>query len=293
VDLFAPGEDIVSAAVYGDSIFGLASGTSLAAPHVAGVAALYLQSHPFASPWQVQDAVTRAATRNRIRDAGRDSPNRLLYSGFLRGAEPRITVTAPNGAVDWGRGSQQQIEWTHNLGAGSYVRVLISRDGGATYTLIAGRVRNASATVGRLMWTVTGPNTTAARVQVEAIAAAAHGASNFVVADPYITITAPNGGDVWTVGSWAQIQWTHNLGRLDRVNVTFSKNGGSRYQTIVSNTPCDGAEAVVVRPSFSSRRARVGVSWARDMAISDVSDATFVVRHPRSQRSITQDSAVR
>jgi subtilisin family serine protease len=80
VDVFAPGEDIASASPYGDSILDINSGTSLAAPHVAGVAALYLQVHPGALPWQVQHALLQAATRDRISDVGAGSPNRLLYS---------------------------------------------------------------------------------------------------------------------------------------------------------------------------------------------------------------------
>ena len=56
------------------------SGTSVAAPHVTGVAALYLQVHPGALPWQVQHALLQAATRDRISNVGAGSPNRLLYS---------------------------------------------------------------------------------------------------------------------------------------------------------------------------------------------------------------------
>jgi aqualysin 1 len=66
VDLYAPGQDILSALHQGDSDSGLRMGTSFAAPHVTGVAALYLQAFPAASPSQVFTAVLDAATQNAV-----------------------------------------------------------------------------------------------------------------------------------------------------------------------------------------------------------------------------------
>jgi len=81
VDLFAPGSGILSAASTGDTASTIMSGTSMAAPHVAGVAALYLEQNPTASPAQVKSAILGNATLNRITDT-RGTPNRLLYSLF-------------------------------------------------------------------------------------------------------------------------------------------------------------------------------------------------------------------
>ncbi|GAA4840944.1 S8 family peptidase [Kitasatospora terrestris] len=82
-DLFAPGTGIVSAWNSGDSDSHTLTGTSMAAPHVAGAAALYLSAHPRATPAQVQDALVRSATAGKIGKAGTDTPNRLLYVGGL------------------------------------------------------------------------------------------------------------------------------------------------------------------------------------------------------------------
>jgi subtilisin family serine protease len=83
VDIFAPGSSITSAWATSDTATNTISGTSMASPHVAGVAALYLQANPGASPATVRNAIVNAATTNHISNVGTGSPNRLLYSLFF------------------------------------------------------------------------------------------------------------------------------------------------------------------------------------------------------------------
>jgi hypothetical protein len=59
----------------------------MATPHVTGVAALYLQGHPSASPQTVRDQIVNSATPGVVSSAGTGSPNRLLYS-LLTAAGP-------------------------------------------------------------------------------------------------------------------------------------------------------------------------------------------------------------
>jgi subtilisin family serine protease len=76
VDLFAPGVDVTSDWVTGERR--TASGTSMAAPHVAGAAARYLSTHRSATPTAVRSYLTHAATAGQVVDARNDSA-RLLY----------------------------------------------------------------------------------------------------------------------------------------------------------------------------------------------------------------------
>jgi subtilisin family serine protease len=80
VDLFAPGEQIESDWYSSNTATAIDSGTSMAAPHVSGAAALYLQNHPTAAPATVATALIAAASLNKIQKAGLNSPNRLLFT---------------------------------------------------------------------------------------------------------------------------------------------------------------------------------------------------------------------
>jgi subtilisin family serine protease len=80
VDLFAPGVAIKSAWATSDTANNTISGTSMASPHVAGVAALYLSLNPGATPAEVAEAVLAAATLGRLSQIGFGSENLLLFS---------------------------------------------------------------------------------------------------------------------------------------------------------------------------------------------------------------------
>ncbi|WP_405871562.1 S8 family peptidase [Streptomyces zaomyceticus] len=81
LDIFAPGSNITSSWNSSDSATNTISGTSMATPHVAGAAAVYLAGNPTATPAQVSTALTTAATPNVVTNPGSGSPNRLLYIG--------------------------------------------------------------------------------------------------------------------------------------------------------------------------------------------------------------------
>ena len=99
LDVFAPGDSILSAWNTSDDATAVKRGTSMASPHVAGAAALYLETHPTAPAAEVAQAILGAATVGVVSDAGTGSPNLLDFIG-----DP--ATQQPSGGSGGGGGSK-------------------------------------------------------------------------------------------------------------------------------------------------------------------------------------------
>jgi subtilisin family serine protease len=112
VDVFAPGSSITSAWYTSNVATNTISGTSMASPHVTGVAALVAEANTAASPAAIASFIVAKSTANRINASsiGTGSPNLLLYSlGTGPATEPPVLTVAAKmaGSKSWvGNGSR-------------------------------------------------------------------------------------------------------------------------------------------------------------------------------------------
>ncbi len=118
VDLLAPGVGIVSTGHTADRATATRSGTSMAAPHVAGAAALVLGRTPGATPAEVAAAIRRRATTDRIRlhqwSAANGTPNLLVFAGAAPPGPtpPVVAITRPPDGSTFPSGTAITLEGT-------------------------------------------------------------------------------------------------------------------------------------------------------------------------------------
>ena len=113
VDVFAPGSGITSTWNTSDTATNTLSGTSMASPHVAGIAALYLADHPNALPAEVLAAITTAATPGVLTNIGTGSSNLLASNLLVPATTCPAGYQAYNGNLTVNGATQYQPDGTY------------------------------------------------------------------------------------------------------------------------------------------------------------------------------------
>ena len=239
--------------------------------------------------WTVAGAATPAArirvsgtTLNAVADTS-DADFAIISNGLT----PTVTVTLPNGGEYWPVGSAQMIYWTSTHLA-EPVKIEVNRSYPTDdWELLAAAAPNT----GSFAWTISGSVTGTARVRIT-------GTSNTDVTDVSdamfiisagsigggITVTGPNGGDLWVIGSVRTVTWSApTLTGNVKIEINRQYPAGT-WTTVIPSTANDGAHSWLVTPSPTSG-ARVRVSSITTPTTHDISDGPFTITASLSQNT--------
>jgi len=88
-----------------------------------------------------------------------------------------------------------------------------------------------------------------------------------------ITVTSPNGGENWLVGSTQNITWTSS--GVTNVKIEYSTNNGSTWASVIATTPASSGSYLWLVSNKLFSECRVKISDASNAGVSDASDGTF------------------
>jgi len=187
---------------------------------------------------------------------------------------PFITVTSPNGGEDWQVGSSQNITW-NSSGTSGDVHIEYSTNNGSDWSDVIA----STSDDGTHSWTIPDAPSGNCLVKVSDTDGDPTDASDavFTISPspvPFISVTAPNGGEDWEVGSSQNITW-NSSGTSGDVHIEYSTNNGSDWSDVIASTSDDGTHSWTI-PDAPSGNCLVRVSDA-DGDPTDQSDAVFTI----------------
>ena len=201
-----------------------------------------------------------------------------------------VTVTAPNGGETWTVGNTATVTWTSaNLSQNVKIELNRAYPAGAWETLTASTTNSGSYS-----FTVSGATSDAARVRVTGVSTASASDTsngNFTLssgtpAGSSLAMTAPNGGERFSLNSTTQIAWTStNLTGSVKIEINRNYPSGA-WESIIATTSNDGGHTWVVAGATTTA-ARIRVLSLSNPAVGDTSNANFTISSSGGTRTIT------
>ncbi|MBN1482063.1 T9SS C-terminal target domain-containing protein [candidate division KSB1 bacterium] len=194
---------------------------------------------------------------------------------FIIKGTPKLTLIMPNGGESWDVGTIQRIRWASEFVIGN-IKLDLSRDAGNSWESITADTLNK----GTYSWSVKGPETQSALVALSALdgsAADTSDAAFTIITPPSITVTSPNGGEMWQIGETHTITWQSY--KIDgNVKIEISRDAGQSWSVISASVSNVGfLEWTVTGPASTTALIKISSS---NGSVSGTSDSTFSIHEP-------------
>jgi len=191
-----------------------------------------------------------------------------------------LLLNAPNGGEIWQVGDSENITWeVYNI---SLIDIELSTDNGSNWSTIQS---GTDASAGTFSWSV--PNSTGNQNLVKITdASPARGEvfsdvsdAVFTIAEqPTVSITSPNGGENYLVGSTHDITW--NSININNVKIELSTNNGIDWSEVAASVTASSGSYNWTVPNSVTSEALIRVTDTGNAAVTDVSDAVFSISLP-------------
>jgi hypothetical protein len=211
-----------------------------------------------------------AAARIRVTQLSAPNASAMTGSFTIVNSPAQITVVSPAAGDAWTIGTVQDIAWTQVGDPVGNVRIELSRDGGGVFETLFGNTPND----GHETWVVSGPPGAQMVVRVTPLDDPTGMGLSEAFTIRGIAVMAPNGSEVWVVGSQQLIAWDD--GESSLVMIELSRDGGSTWETLFESTPNDGAQLWFVTEPFAGD-CLVRVTQLDASGASDTSDSSFSI----------------
>lgn len=202
------------------------------------------------------------------------------------GSEPhKVTLVTPDGGEVWYAASTETIEWTTQGGSVDHLGIWFSSNGGEDWQSLSSNAPNT----GSFDWYIQPDSlsTYRARIRLEAY----DSGNNLLGADGSykdftirpetgctLTVTAPNGGEIWSVGEVHQITWEVNGVEPHHVVISYSSDGGNVWNNIVTYPHTGTFDWTIPDDTTSVALVKVrGLTASNYLLGEDISDDYFTI----------------
>ncbi|MCH7974830.1 MAG: T9SS type A sorting domain-containing protein, partial [Bacteroidetes bacterium] len=186
-----------------------------------------------------------------------------------------ITITSPNGGENWQANSPRAITWTDNITEN--VRIELLKSDTLHTTIIT-----ATSSGGTYIWNIPFVLESGSDYKIKITSVNDENTfdfsdANFNIEGFSISVTAPNGGEVWLVGNDYLITWTDNI--TENVEILLYK-AGIYHSIIGASDPSDGSKvwSIPIDQEIGSKFT-IRISSADNNNIFDFSDSVFTLAH--------------